>query len=113
MNNLRKFEAAGLIMETEEGKPAPNPCSWCTRSGTLDICRVFRDKDDKACAYCKRMGKSGCTAAVVREQTNEERLEQKVDELEEKLMGAEARMECLEEEVAKLKAQLAEFISHL
>lgn len=49
-------------METDEGMDAPSPCYWCTRDGYNDSCRVWKDKEEFACAYCKRHGKSGCKA---------------------------------------------------
>lgn len=66
LNHLRKFDVAGRIMETDEGIDAPSPCAWCTRKGREELCRVFADKEKaEACAYCRRMAKSGCTAYIV------------------------------------------------
>ncbi|KAK6429959.1 hypothetical protein LTR95_013893 [Oleoguttula sp. CCFEE 5521] len=59
--NMRNFDAAGLIMETEKGMDAPSPCQECTKKG--ETCRVWKDKDE-ACAYCKRHRKSNCRAYV-------------------------------------------------
>ena len=63
MSRLRKFDLAGRIMETDEGVAALAPCAWCTREGLAVPCKVFANRSDKACAYCKRHGKSGCSAA--------------------------------------------------
>jgi len=92
-NMLRKFDGAGRIMETDEGVPAPNPCSWCTRDGYDVECRVFKDRDDTSCAYCKRMGKPRCTAKQVatdEAQEDEYTKVHRVEELEERLLRAEA-----------------------
>ena len=64
---LRKFDAAGRIMETDEGIAAPTPCARCTRGGLGKVCRIFKNRKDKACAYCKRLSKAGCAAAVAPE----------------------------------------------
>ena len=74
-------------METDEGKSAVAPCSLCTREGTRHECKVFVGKDDRACAYCKRMGKSGCVAAL------------------EPVFSVEDRLARLEEENARLQRQ--------
>ncbi|KAK5736419.1 hypothetical protein LTR17_007415 [Elasticomyces elasticus] len=62
LNNLRKFDHPGRIMETSEGVDAVNPCKWCTRPDNGAQCRVFKDREDLSCAWCKRYGKAGCTA---------------------------------------------------
>lgn len=62
LNTLRKFDAAGRMMETDEGELAVEPCSWCTRPGLAVECRVYKGRKEKACAYCRRHGKSGCAA---------------------------------------------------
>lgn len=62
MNTLRKFDAAGRIMETDEGELASQPCPWCTRDGLEVECRVYKNNKEKACAYCRRHGKAGCSA---------------------------------------------------
>lgn len=60
MNNLRKFDAAGRMVELPEGSTAAVGCSECVKRGV--VCRVSLTRVDKTCAYCKRMGRSGCTA---------------------------------------------------
>jgi len=72
LNNLRKFDAAGRIMETAEGMDAPSPCHWCTRAGHTKPCRVWKDRDEAACAYCKRHAKAGCLARVAHEDSETE-----------------------------------------
>ncbi|KAF2157366.1 hypothetical protein K461DRAFT_309491 [Myriangium duriaei CBS 260.36] len=63
-SKLRRYEIAGLIMETNKGKDAIVPCDACLRRGTS--CRVLRDNNtDKACALCKCFFKPGCRAGVV------------------------------------------------
>ncbi|KAK4551098.1 hypothetical protein LTR86_011311 [Recurvomyces mirabilis] len=98
LNNLRKYDTAGRIMETDEGVPAPNPCSWCTRGGNLGVeCKVFGSRDDIACAYCKRMGKSGCTAKeVVEEGATRATSEQRVAALETELAAEKVKVVALE-----------------
>lgn len=120
MAALRKYEQAGLIMETDAGKAAPNPCAWCTRECATHECRVFAGRDDKACAYCKRMQKAGCAAAVEKVLSAEERLQQTVEALqgqcdkqEEALMSADSKIEALEDEVAILKAQMAQVVEKI
>ena len=129
MNSLRKFEHAGLIMETDDGKAAPSPCHWCTREGAKVDCRVFAGRDDRACAYCKRMSKGGCAAAVeealtTEERTTEERateertertieaLQGQVDAQKEQLLSCEAHIKELENEVVLLKEQMAQVLGN-
>ena len=59
---LRKVDGTGRMMETDEGTVGKTPCHWCSRQGTVIECRVSRNKDDISCAYCRRVGKAGCTA---------------------------------------------------
>ena len=62
-NNLRKFTAAGRIMETDEGVAAAVPCWWCDRRG--HECRLFVDQDKGSrCAYCCRMARANCGALL-------------------------------------------------
>lgn len=97
MNNLRKLDTAGRIMETDEGKAATTPCSWCSRPGNEVDCRVWKDKEDKSCAYCRRKGKAGCTAgSAVRPVTVKEKITFKV--LKDSIALLEARTGSLEED---------------
>ena len=64
LNNLRKYSAAGHIMETDEGVIAAQACEWCTRPGHNWPCKVYRTGLESACAYCKRHAKSGCSASL-------------------------------------------------
>ena len=62
-NFLSKFDAAGKIMETDQGIEASEPCTLCVVDGTH--CMVFSqlsDGDQVVCAYCKRKAKDGCNA---------------------------------------------------
>ncbi|PIA94591.1 hypothetical protein CB0940_08166 [Cercospora beticola] len=61
-NNLFKFDAAGRIMETSDGKVAPHPCRWCRRENYDMVCMILRGEGEMVCAYCKRHGKGGCNA---------------------------------------------------
>nr|POF13613.1 hypothetical protein CFP56_02636 [Quercus suber] len=103
LNNLRKYSAAGLIMETGAGKAAVSPCSWCTRTNALVDCRVFADREDKACAYCKVKAKAGCTAAVASVATIEDR----VKSLESQVAGLAVTSELLMEKFEALESRLA------
>lgn len=95
-------------METDEGIDAPNPCSWCSKKGHNSPCRVWKEKEDLACAYCKRHGKSGCKArdkgkgkaATVEEE------EEEVDENE--LTASQQRVAVLEDEVTLQGGRIAE-----
>lgn len=60
-NALHRFDAAGRIMETEEGVLSPDPCTNCI-VGTK-ICKVFASGNITACAYCKRNAEGGCRAS--------------------------------------------------
>lgn len=109
MHALRKHKQAGLIIETNASMLAINLCSWCIRPGSVAVCRVFKDRDDKACAYYKRMGKSSCIAAMQLVVSAKEKAEQaataaeeRVNKLEDKLIGAIARIEELEEQLARV-----------
>lgn len=80
LNQLRKFDNAGRIMETDEGmikfKPklmgvavplhAKTPPRYAP--GVVDqaneLRAVYRARNDAACAYCKRMSRPGCTSAT-------------------------------------------------
>lgn len=95
MNNLRKFDAAGRIMETDEGKAALSPCKWCTREGNEVACRVFAaDGDSAACAFCKRMAKPHCLAGVA--------------VVEDEAAASQRRVLQLENEVAALKDRVGQ-----
>ena len=64
-NNLRKFTAAGRIMETDEGVAAAVPCSWCDFGALGNDCRLFANQDKGGrCGYCCRMAKSNCGALL-------------------------------------------------
>lgn len=52
LNNLRKYDTAGRIMETDEGADAEDPCSWCSRGSVTHPCRVYKSKPE-SCASCK------------------------------------------------------------
>jgi len=104
MNYLRKFDAAGRIMETDEGTAAPSPCSWCTREGHKQPCRVWATREDKACAYCKRHAKAECRAKDVKVEvvTTKDR----VSTVEERLTKLDSNMAALREETTTVKERL-------
>ena len=109
LNNLRKYDAAGRIMETLEGAMAVEACGWCNRDDSI-ICMVFADGREKACAYCKRMGKSGCSASLTASpKTLEERMaemEARLEQSESQLKAANKRIDELETQVGGIKARL-------
>lgn len=93
MNAIRKFDAAGRIMETDEGVLAAVPCTRCSREKATEVCMVFADDRAKACACCKRHAKSDCDASrEAKPLTTVER----VVVLEEQLKAALERIEELE-----------------
>lgn len=63
LQQLRKYDACGRIMETDEGETAANTCKQCAHRSLP--CRVWKEKDDISCAFCKRNGRAGCEARVV------------------------------------------------
>lgn len=74
-NNLRKFDGAGRIMETNEGVPAMVTCDTCARDPEL-VCRVFADvSKGRICAYCRCRGRTGCVT-IPSPPSDVERLEQ-------------------------------------
>lgn len=105
MNNLRKFDAAGRIEETDEGKDADVACSWCAREGNRIVCRVWKDKEDKACAFCKRNGKAGCAAGgAAAEAAAEEKTE--IEALKDKITSLEESASLHKKHIKKLKSQV-------
>lgn len=93
MNAIRKFDAAGRIMETDEGALAAVACDRCSRANLQEVCMVFADGRDKACAACKRHAKSGCNASLNARPLS---LEERVENLEQQLKAAYERIEELE-----------------
>lgn len=93
MNAIRKFDAAGRIMETDEGALAVVSCDRCSRENAEEVCKVFADGRDKACAACKRNAKSGCNASLTEKPLS---LEDRVLALEEQLNAANERIQELE-----------------
>lgn len=63
-NTLRKFDAAGRIIEIREGKDVIVPYSTYTREKAPKRYIVFRNRDNKAYAYYKRHGRSSCTTSI-------------------------------------------------
>lgn len=63
-NALRKLDQAGRTMETAEGEPASNPagCAQCSRPNHKWPCMINVNGNTLSCAYCRRMGRKGCTA---------------------------------------------------
>ena len=87
-------------METNEGVAAVEVCVWCGRDRSGVECKVFQDKaKGEACAYCKRYGKSGCSASAVKSPPT---IEERVAALEAELAAAKVTMA---EQARKLKAQ--------
>ena len=111
INNLRKYDVAGRIMETDDGMDAPSPCSWCNRKGSEVNCRVWKDKDEKMCAYCRRMGKTGCgakTAPVEEEQTMPLAIKRRFAEIERHFAELQSRLEKAEGVISEQGEQLKE-----
>lgn len=118
LNSIRKYDHAGRIMETDEGMSALSPCKWC-RDRSLE-CRVFATREDKACAYCKRMSKGGCTAKVVPDDdedggvslatvvADQQACNCRVDELETECRALETQVEALWTELEGMKALVSE-----
>lgn len=106
LNNLRKFDGAGRIMELDEGLEAVVPCSQCAaKKDEGVICKLYKDGREKSCAYCKRYQRGGCDAsASARPPTIEERLAALENTLGERV----AAVECpLQERVTELENALA------
>ena len=64
LKTLSKFDAAGRIMETDQGIEAAKPCTQC--EGTNSNCMVFAhlsDGDQVVCAYCERYARADCNAS--------------------------------------------------
>lgn len=57
---LRGYHIAGLLMETDEGMDAENPCRACARQTKYTPCRVYANKSSTRCAYCINKHKSHC-----------------------------------------------------
>lgn len=55
---LRKHDFAGRVMETDAGVAPAQPCVTCTQASVE--CKVDMEAMGSACAYCRRMNKSGC-----------------------------------------------------
>nr|POE56318.1 hypothetical protein CFP56_50862 [Quercus suber] len=80
---LERYDGAGRIMETSEGRRAPSPCQRCANAHLE--CKTWVDKrKGVTCAYCKRCGK-GCKAG--------EPTLPSVEEMIERIQALEARME--------------------
>lgn len=96
-NTLRNFDAAGRMMETEEGMVAAVACTWCAKDGVTHECMVFKDKEaSQMCAYCKRHSKTGCTAqreikAEIVSQGDSPADSQRVRDLEARVLALEAK----------------------
>lgn len=103
LNHLRKFDKAGRIMETDEGVAAPRSCHWCTREGFEVECRVFKEKDDKSCAYCIHYAKPRCTARKV----IEEKQEGESAESQQRIAALELQISRLESTVVALDEKLS------
>ncbi|KAF2166894.1 hypothetical protein M409DRAFT_22946 [Zasmidium cellare ATCC 36951] len=123
---LRRCDAAGRIMETDEGdkeqtfygipgwltlsvfagKDALKPCYWCTRERIWVPCKVFSTHDDIACAYCKLNGKGRCKANPPKQES---------DSYNEAVYGAvaRARIDELQKEVASLNERVGGLGSQL
>lgn len=106
LNSLRKFDAAGRMMETDEGELAGAPCSWCTRDRLAVECRVYKGKREKACAYCRRHGKAGCFAGDpgrAPAPSTSDRLLLVERSVEERLLGLEAELLFFQDQLAEEK----------
>lgn len=84
---MRKYDAAGRIMETDEGVLAAEPCSQCVREGFEVDCKVFAEVGG-ICAYCKKNGRQGCTAKLI---ASPPTVEQRVVLLEQRLAALETK----------------------
>ena len=62
LQNLRRYDSAGRIMETGEAVKAARPCTQCARHGARVLCKVYGSRVEKACAFCKKQGRSDCDA---------------------------------------------------
>ena len=111
LNNLRKFDAAGRIMETNEGVAAVEACSWCARDSTT-VCTIYADSSKgAACAYCRRHAKSGCSAkAIASPPTTEERVAQVESQLAEAQETIRAQQETIEQQQTAIER--FEFFQH-
>nr|POF14278.1 hypothetical protein CFP56_03302 [Quercus suber] len=74
--SLDRYDGAGRMIETSEGRRAEYPCRRCESS--KEPCMVYIDWQTKgaACARCKRNAKGSCDAAKPHVLTAEERTEQ-------------------------------------
>ena len=80
-------------METAKSVIAAMACDRCSREKAQEICMVFADGRDKACAACKRHAKSGCNASLTAKPLS---LEERVETMEMQLQAAYERIEELE-----------------
>lgn len=100
-NNLRKFDVAGRIAETDEGIVASKGCKQCSQHGV--VCMVFSEESKgKSCAFCTRYGRSPCTATAVasaEESEGEESMDEKLARMEARITALEAKCEALESRV--------------
>lgn len=121
LNNLRKCDSAGRIMETDEGMDAPNFCSVCKKDSRNPTCRVWRNNEDLACALCKRLARAGCKANTTIEETDEEEddspdagegrvaeLEAEMERLKAASSASEQRVKALEDAFEKMQELLLE-----
>lgn len=90
-------------METAEGVVAAEACSWCTRKGHQWACMIYKDGSETACAYCKRHGRSGCSASLAASPPSDS----------ERVMALEARVVALEAELAEVRGYLDEISREL
>ena len=76
LNNLRKYNLAGRIIETKEGIATTVACDWCKRPGNKVDCKIFKDRN-KVCAYYKRYTRSRCSTLAI-EKEDEDRVKRRV-----------------------------------
>lgn len=106
LNTLRKFDAAGRMVETSEGKTAAVACSWCDRPGALRVeCRVFVSGKEQGCAYCRRHGKGGCFAGDPSKAPG--------PTVEERLTAVEKQLGSVTGELRKLSSRLEDVVGWL
>ena len=106
LNKLRKFDQAGRIMETEEGTAAVQRCTNFKRNDKTQ-CMLFADGHEKACAFCKRIGKGGCTASLEEPEPTPKTINDRLAEMQEQLDFANARWALVEEELRAAKSRIA------
>lgn len=86
-------------METDAGVAPARPCATCTQASVA--CKAHRDSLGSACAYCRRMNKSGChydmTGAAPQAGVDAPR----VRALEARLAGLEQQQQQLREMVGR------------